>query len=196
MTETQPKDASAGANSAWTEPKATALLVLADGTVLEGFGFGATGQAVGEVCFNTALKAAMKARDERRVSTLRLVNAAIKNADIEAETTKKSALSDDDLLGLLQKMIKQRQESVDIYDKAGRKELADQERSEIEIIRAYLPKQMSEAEAKAAIAEAIKTTGAASVKDMGKVMAALKQAHAGKMDFGKASGLVKSLLAG
>ena len=104
---------------------------------------------------NTALKAAMKARDERRVSTLRLVNAGIKNADIEAETTKKSALSDDDLLGLLQKMIKQRQESVDIYDKAGRKELADQERGEIEIIRAYLPKQMSEAEAKAAIAEAI-----------------------------------------
>ena len=145
---------------------------------------------------NTALKAAMKARDERRVSTLRLVNAAIKNADIEAETTKKSALSDDDLLGLLQKMIKQRQESVDIYDKAGRKELADQERSEIEIIRAYLPKQMSEAEAKAAIAEAIKTTGAASVKDMGKVMAALMQGYAGKMDFGKASALVKTLLAG
>ena len=145
---------------------------------------------------NTALKAAMKARDERRVSTLRLVNAGIKNADIEAETTKKSALSDDDLLGLLQKMIKQRQESVDIYDKAGRKELADQERGEIEIIRAYLPKQMPEAEAKAAIAEAIKTTGAASVKDMGKVMAALKQAYAGKMDFGKASGLVKGLLTG
>ena len=88
---------------------------------------------------NTALKVAMKARDERRVSTLRLVNAVIKNADIEAETTKKSALSDDDLLGLLQKMIKQRQELVDIYDKAGRKELADQERGEIEIIRAYLP---------------------------------------------------------
>ena len=145
---------------------------------------------------NTALKAAMKARDERRVSTLRLVNAAIKNADIEAETTKKSALSDDDLLGLLQKMIKQRQESVDIYDKAGRKELADQERGEIEIIRAYLPKQMSEAEAKAAIAEAIKTTGAASVKDMGKVMAALKQGYAGRMDFAKASGWVKQLLAG
>ena len=145
---------------------------------------------------NTALKAAMKARDERRVSTLRLVNAAIKNADIEAETTKKSALSDDDLLGLLQKMIKQRQESVDIYDKAGRKELADQERGEIDIIRAYLPAQMSEAEAKVVIAEVIKTTGAQSVKDMGKVMAALKRSYAGKMDFGKASGLVKGLLAG
>jgi len=145
---------------------------------------------------NTALKDAMKARDERRVSTLRLVNAAIKNADIEAETTKKSTLSDDDLLGLLQKMIKQRQESVEIYEQAGRKELADRERGEIEIIRSYLPKQMSDAEAKAAIAEVIKATGAQSVKDMGKVMAALKQGYAGKMDFGKASALVKGLLAG
>ena len=145
---------------------------------------------------NTALKGAMKARDERRVSTLRLVNAAIQNADIEAETAKKSVLSDDDLLGLLQKMIKQRQESVEIYDKAGRKELADQERGEIEIIRAYLPQQMSEAEAKAAIADVIKATGAQGIKDMGKVMAALKQGYAGKMDFGKASGLVKGLLAG
>jgi uncharacterized protein len=145
---------------------------------------------------NTALKEAMKARDERRVSTLRLINAAFQTADIEAETTKKSALSNDNLLGLLQKMIKQRQESVEIYDKAGRKELADQERAEIVIIQAYLPKQMSEAEAKAAIAEVIKATGAQSVKDMGKVMAALKQDYAGKMDFGKASGLVKGLLAG
>jgi uncharacterized protein len=145
---------------------------------------------------NTALKGAMKARDERRVSTLRLVNAAIQNADIEAETAKKGALSDDDLLGLLQKMIKQRQESVEIYDKAGRKELADQERGEIEVIRGYLPQQMSEAEAKAAIADVIKTTGAQGIKDMGKVMAALKQGYAGKMDFGKASGLVKGLLAG
>ena len=145
---------------------------------------------------NTAVKEAMKAKDERKLSTLRMVNSTIKNADIEAETGKKSALSDDDLLGLLQKMIKQRQESVDIYDKAGRKELADQERGEIAIIQAYLPKQMSEAEAKAAIAEVIKATGAQSIKDMGKVMAALKQGYAGKMDFGKASGLVKSMLAG
>jgi len=145
---------------------------------------------------NTALKDAMKARDELRVSTLRLVNAAIKNADIEAQMQGKPVLADDSLLGLLQKMIKQRQESVEIYDKAGRKELADQERGEIEIIKVYLPQQMSEAEAKAAIAEVIKATGAQGVKDMGKVMAALKQGYAGKMDFGKASGLVKSLLAG
>ena len=145
---------------------------------------------------NTALKDAMKARDQRRVSTLRLVNAAIKNADIEAETGKKAALSDADLLPLLQKLIKQRQEAAEIYDKAGRNELAGQELGEIEIIRAFLPRQMSDAEAQAAIAEAIRATGAASIKDMGKVMAALKQTHAGKMDFGKAIGVVKGMLAG
>ena len=93
-------------------------------------------------------------------------------------------------------MIKQRQESVELYDKGGRKELADQERGEIEIIKGFLPQQMSEAEAKAAIAAAIKETGAAGMKDMGKVMAALKERHAGKMDFGKASGLVKGMLSG
>jgi uncharacterized protein len=144
---------------------------------------------------NESVKVAMKAQDKLRLSTLRLVNAAIKNADIEAERTGKS-LSDDDLLSLMQKMIKQRQESVEIYDKGGRKELADQERGEIEVIKGFLPQQMSEAEAKAAIAEAIKATGAQGVKDMGKVMAALKQGYAGKMDFGKASALVKGLLAG
>jgi uncharacterized protein YqeY len=144
---------------------------------------------------NAAIKDAMKARDERRVSTLRLVNAAIQNAEIEAERAGKS-LSDEDVLGLLQKLVKQRQESAELYDKGGRSELADKERGEIAIIRVYLPQQMSEAEAKAAIAETIKQTGAQSVKDMGKVMAALKQAYAGKMDFGKASGLVKAQLAG
>jgi uncharacterized protein YqeY len=145
---------------------------------------------------NTALKAAMKARDERRVSTLRLVNAALKNADIEAQGRGKGALADEEILGLLQKLIKQRQEAVELYDKAGRAELAARERGEIEIISAYLPRQMAEAEAKAAIAEAIKATGATGIKDMGKVMAALKQNYSGKMDFGKASGWVKQLLAG
>ncbi len=138
----------------------------------------------------------MKAQEKLRLSTLRLVNAAIKNADIEARTASKEPIADDAILSLLQKLIKQRQESVEIYDKGGRKELADQERSEIEIIKGFLPQQMSEAEAKAAIAAIIKETGAASVKDMGKVMAALKERHAGQMDFGKASGLVKGLLAG
>jgi uncharacterized protein YqeY len=142
---------------------------------------------------NDGMKAAMKSGDKLRVSTLRLVNAAFKNADIEARTASK-ALTDDDLLGLLQKMIKQRQESVELYDKGGRKELADQERGEIKIIQEFLPQQMDDAQAKAAIAEVIKKENATSVKDMGKVMAALKAAYAGKMDFGKASGLVKELL--
>jgi hypothetical protein len=145
---------------------------------------------------NDDMKAAMKAQDKLRLSTLRLVNAAIKNADIETETTKKPALGEDDILGLLQKMIKQRQDSVAAYEKGGRKELADQERGVIEIIKAFLPQQMSEDEAKAAIAAAINETGAASMKDMGKVMAVLKERHASKMDFGKASGLVKGMLAG
>jgi uncharacterized protein YqeY len=144
---------------------------------------------------NNALKDAMKARDERRVSTLRLANAAFKNAEIEPSRIGKP-LTDDDVLGILQKMIKQRQESVEIYDKGGRKELADQERAEIAIIQKFLPQQMSEAEAKAAIAEVIKQEGATSMKDMGKVMAALKAGYSGRLDFGKASGLVKSLLAG
>jgi uncharacterized protein len=144
---------------------------------------------------NNALKDAMKARDERRVSTLRMANAAFQNAEIEAERAGKS-LSDDDVLGILQKMIKQRQDSIALYEKGGRKELADQERAEIEIVKTFLPQQMDEAEAKAAIAEVIRETGAQGMKDMGKVMAALKSGYGGKMDFGKASGLVKSLLSG
>ncbi len=145
---------------------------------------------------NTALKIAMKARDDRKVSTLRLINAAIKNADIEAQMQGKPALADDGLLGLLQKMIKQGQELVEIYDQAGRRELADRERGEIEIIRGYLPQPMSDEEAKAVIAEVIKATGATGVKDMGKVMAALKQGFAGRLDLGRTSGLVKGMLAG
>jgi uncharacterized protein YqeY len=145
---------------------------------------------------NDSVKTAMKAQDKLRLSTLRLVNAAIKNADIDAQMTQKPAPSDDDIVGLMQKMIKQRQDSVALYEQGGRKELADQERSEIEIIKDFLPQQLSEAEAKDAIAAAIKDTGAAGMKDMGRVMAALKERHAGKMDFGKASGVVKAQLAG
>ena len=145
---------------------------------------------------NTALKGAMKARDERRVSTLRLINAALQNADIEAQGRAKLVLSDEEILALLQKLIKQREEAAGLYHKAGRAELAAREREEIEIISAYLPKRMSEAEAKAAVAKAIKATGATSMKDMGKVMAALKQGYAGKIDVGRVSGWVKELLAG
>ena len=144
---------------------------------------------------NTALKSAMKGRDELRVATLRLVNAAIKNADIEAQMHGRPSLSDDDLVGLLRKQVKQRQESIEIYDKAGRRELADRERGEIDVIRAYLPQEMTEPEMKAAIAEIIAQIDARGIKDMGKVMAALKQGYAGRMDFGKASGLVKGMLA-
>ena len=141
-----------------------------------------------------ATKAAMKSQEKTKLSTLRLMSAAITNADIEARTAGKKPLSDDELLGLFQKLIKQRQESVELYEKGGRAELAKQERDEIEVIKGFLPQQMSEAEVKAAIAEAIKATGAAGVKDMGKVMAALKERYAGRMDFGKASGAVKGML--
>jgi len=144
---------------------------------------------------NSALKDAMKARDERRVSTLRLINAAIKNADL-AQGRGKTVLADDEIAGLLQKLVKQRQESVEIYDRAGRTDLADRERGEIEVIRAYLPQQMSEDEASAAIAAVIQQTGAQGMKDMGKVMTALKQDYAGRIDFAKASATVKTLLNG
>lgn len=144
---------------------------------------------------NNALKEAMKAKDERKISTLRLVNSTFKNADIEARTTGKT-LSDADLLPVLQKMIKQRQESKELYEKGNRPELAQQEADEIAIISSYLPKQMSDAEVSAAIDAAIKETGAASMKDMGKVVGALKAKFAGQMDFAKASALVKGKLGG
>ena len=143
---------------------------------------------------NNAVKDAMKAKDERKVSTLRMVNSTIKNADIEARGLGKPPLADGDLLAVLQKMIKQRQESVELYDKGGRAELATQEREEIAIITAYLPQQMSEDETKSAIAAEIAASGASGMKDMGKVIAALKAKYAGQMDFGKASGLVKAAL--
>jgi uncharacterized protein YqeY len=145
---------------------------------------------------NNAVKDAMKAKEERKLSTLRMVNSTIKNADIAARGEGKPPLSDADLLGVFQKMIKQRQESVELYDKGGRAELADQERTEIEIIKGFLPQQLSEAEAKEAIALVIQETGAAGMKDMGKVIGALKERYAGRMDFGKASALVKGLLTG
>lgn len=145
---------------------------------------------------NNAVKEAMKARDERRLSTLRMVNSTIKNADIEARGQGKPPLSDGDLLGLLQKMIKQRQESVALYEKGGREELAAQERAEIAVISAYLPKQMSDDDVKAAVAAVIAETGASGIKDMGKVIGALKAKYAGQMDFGKASGVVKAALTG
>ncbi len=140
-------------------------------------------------------KDAMKARDSARLSTLRMVTAALTNMDIEARTAGKEAPGDDAVLGLLQKLVKQRQEAAELYDKGARPELAEKERAEIAVIRQFLPAPMSDDEVRAAIAAAIAETGAASVKDMGRVMAALRAAHAGRMDFGKASGVVKGMLA-
>jgi uncharacterized protein YqeY len=135
-------------------------------------------------------KAALKAHNKPRLSALRLISNSLQQADIAA----KAAIPDQEIPALLQRMIKQRRESLAIYEQAGRTEQAAQEATEIAVIEEFLPKQMSEAEARDAIAAAIETTGAAGPKDMGKVMAALKERHAGRLDFGKASGLVKELL--
>ncbi len=145
---------------------------------------------------NNALKEAMKAKNERAVSTLRMINSTLKNADIEARGSGKPALGDAEVLSVLQKMIKQRQESVELYQKGGRDDLVKQEQEEIAIISGYLPKQMSEAEMTAAIEAAIKETGATGMKDMGKVIGVLRGKYAGQMDFGKASGIVKGKLSG
>jgi uncharacterized protein YqeY len=145
---------------------------------------------------NDAMKGALKAQDKARLSALRLINAAIKNADIDARGAGKEALTDAELLGVLQRMIKQRQESVELYEKGGRRELADQERGEIAVISGFLPKQLSDDEMQAAIAAAIKDAGASSMKDMGKVIGALRARYTGQMDFGKASALVKAALSG
>jgi uncharacterized protein len=143
---------------------------------------------------NNAIKEAMKSGQARRVSTLRMVNAAI----LQRETpgTERLKLSDPEILDVMGKMIKQRQESLDIYEKAGRAELAAQEREEIVIISAYLPKRMSDMEAASAISSLIKELEAATLKDMGRTMTALKERFAGRMDTAKASAVVKKLLGG
>jgi uncharacterized protein YqeY len=142
-----------------------------------------------------ALKTAMKAGDKRRVSTLRLIAAAIKDRDIQGRTQGPDAgVADPQIVEVLAKMVKQRQESLEIYEKAGRDDLAQQEREEIVIIQSYMPKQLSDEEVKSVIAAIIKDVGAASLKDMGKVMSALKTHYAGQMDFAKAGATVKAML--
>jgi uncharacterized protein YqeY len=136
----------------------------------------------------------MKAGDKRRTATLRAINAAIKDKDIEARGLGKEPLADADVLALLQKMVKQREESLGIYEKAGREDLAVVEREEIAILGEFLPKGLSEAEVDAAIKAAIEKTGASGGKDMGKVIASLKADYPGRIDFGKASGRVKAAL--
>ena len=143
--------------------------------------------------FTSELKLAMKAGQKRRVDTIRMITAALKDKDIEARGSGKT-VGDDDILALLQKMVKSRQESLEIYQKAGRADLATQESEEIAVIRSFLPQPLDEAAVETAVAQAIAESGAASIKDMGKVVAALKAKYAGRIDFGKASALVKAKL--
>jgi uncharacterized protein YqeY len=144
-----------------------------------------------------AMKEAMKAKDTKRLSTVRLILAALKDRDIAARSeTNKDLVSDDDILTLLAKMIKQREESATAFDAGNRPELAANERDEIAVIRTFMPAQMDEAAMKAAVAKVIAESGAASIKDMGKVMAVLKERYAGQMDFSKASAATKDALSG
>lgn len=144
---------------------------------------------------NDGLKDAVKTQDKRRMSTLRLINAAIKDRDIAMRTDgRNGGVPDAEVLAILSKMIKQRDESVITYEEAGRLELAQQEQEEIEIIRDFLPKQLDEAQVAQACEEVIAELGAEGLKDMGRTMGALKERYAGQMDFGKASKIVKGLL--
>ncbi len=142
-----------------------------------------------------SLKAAMIAKDEASVSTLRMINAAIKQKDIDvARPRGDQQISPEEVLSLMQGMIKSRRESVDLYTKGGRQELADKENAEIAAIEKFLPKQMSEDEVRGVVKGLIASTGAAGIKDMGKIMGVLKTQYAGQLDMGKASGIIKEML--
>ncbi|MDB4841838.1 GatB/YqeY domain-containing protein [Planktomarina sp.] len=144
---------------------------------------------------SVSLKDAMKAKDAIRLMTLRLINAAIKDRDIDARSEGADAgVSDDDLLAILSKMVKQRQESARAYEEGGRLELAEKERAEIVIVEEFLPRQLSAQEVEQAIADAITASGASSIRDMGKVMGVLKAKYTGQLDFGKVGGMVKAQL--
>lgn len=144
---------------------------------------------------NDMLKDAMRAKEYRKVSTIRLINAALKDRDIQARAKGNAdGISDEEILGLLQSMVKQRRDSIEAYSNGGRTDLAQQEAEEIACIEAFLPKQLSADEADAAISEAMEKCGADCIKDMGKVMGYLKDAYAGRMDFSKAAGAVKQRL--
>lgn len=146
---------------------------------------------------NEALKEAMRARDTTTVGAVRLILAKLKEVDIAARTeASREGVADDRILSMLQGMIKQRNESVVLYEKGNRPELAEKEKAEIAVIERFLPKQMDDAAVAAAVSEAMASTGAKTVKDMGGVMAALKAKYAGQMDFAKASAAVKKALAG
>ncbi len=140
------------------------------------------------------VKDAMKSGDKARLSTLRLLTAAIKDREVGVGGAAPVEVGDAEVIAILQKMVKQRRESVATYEKAGRTDLADQEKAEITVLEGYLPKQMDEEGTKAAVAALVAELGAAGPKDMGRVMGALKERYAGQMDFGKASGVLKDLL--
>ena len=140
------------------------------------------------------LNEALKAKDKNIYPTLRLVVSAIKDAEIASRTKDQKEISDSDLTAILKKMIKQRNESCEVYKKAGRNELLENETKEIEVISAFLPKQLSEEETKKICEEAIKSSGASSMKDMGKIMGVLKAKHADTLDFSKVSSIIKKLL--
>lgn len=141
------------------------------------------------------LVAAMKEHNEAKTATLRLIGATLKDKDIAARPSGKTdGISDDEILSMFQSMIKQRRESIELYTKGGRNDLVAKEQAEIDIITSFMPAQMDDAAVESAIKQAISDTGAASIKDMGKVMGALKGKYAGQMDFGKASAKIKELL--
>lgn len=147
--------------------------------------------------FNSALKEALKAKDQVALSTIRLILAALKDRDISVRGHGNAeGVSESEILSMLQSMIKQRNESSKTYREAGRPELADREEAEIKVIEGFLPKQMDEDEVAKVIEELIAKTGASDIKDMGKVMAELKNRYAGQLDMGKAGGTVKQKLAG
>ena len=144
---------------------------------------------------NAALKDAMRAKEQRRVSTIRLILAAVKDRDIAGRTAEsREGVTDDEILQILAKMIRQRQDSVEAYEKAERADLAAQEREEIEIIKGFQPPQLSEKDIQSACAQAVESVEAKGLKDMGRTMALLKEKYAGLMDFSKASNIVKNML--
>jgi uncharacterized protein YqeY len=141
-----------------------------------------------------ALKEAMKSRDKVRTATLRLINAAITDRDIDERSKGRDGISNDEIMAVLAKMIRQREDSATIYEENGRLEMADQERKEIDVIMEFLPEQMCEEDIEACCRQVIEQTGAQGLRDMGKCMGALKARYAGQMDFGKASSVVKEIL--
>ena len=144
--------------------------------------------------FSTAMKEAMRSKERRRLTTIRLIMAAVKDRDISVRTESDSKVGDPEIIDILSKMVKQRNDSIKAYEDAGRLELAKQESDEIDIIREFLPKQLDQSEIEVAVKKVINDTSASGLKDIGKIMGTLKEAYSGKMDFSQASAIAKNLL--